>query len=124
MRDARKLYESLSEEFARKGIASNRFSELEQLFKIADVSLVEYDDKDKELTQLKQFAKEAIKVAEFYGDKNNWRLHENKLVKEYKVSPEIDLSDIDNLEMFAGKTAREFQNSDIFKQIKESLNED
>lgn len=50
MRDAIKLYESLSEEFVRKGIASNRFSELEQLFKIAEVSLTDYEDKEKELT--------------------------------------------------------------------------
>lgn len=51
MRDAIKLYESLSEEFVRKGIASNRFSELEQLFKIAEVSLTDYEDKEKELAQ-------------------------------------------------------------------------
>lgn len=54
MSDARKLYESLSDEFVRKGIASNRFSELEQLFKIAEVSLVDYDDKNKELDQLEK----------------------------------------------------------------------
>jgi len=35
MSDAREIYESLSNEFARKGIASNRFSELEKLFHLA-----------------------------------------------------------------------------------------
>ena len=35
MSETRELYESLSSEFVRKGIASNRFSELEKLYHFA-----------------------------------------------------------------------------------------
>jgi len=109
MRDARELYESLSEEFVRKGIASNRFSELEQLFTIAEVSLADCDDKDKELTQLKQFAREAsreIKAAHQY-------LESVYDLPSWKEEPEYAM-----MKSFEG-----FLNSDIYKQVKKEIEE-
>lgn len=52
MSEARRLYESLSEEFIRKGIASNRFSELEKLYHLASD---EEEKKKKKSKLLKTF---------------------------------------------------------------------
>jgi len=54
---AYKLYKSLSKEFVRKGIASNRFSELESLYKIA-----------KENEQLRDIIRETLWMARRYAD--------------------------------------------------------
>jgi hypothetical protein len=52
-----KLYKSLSKEFVRKGIASNRFSELEQLYKIAE-----------ENQKLRHIIQETLWMARRYAD--------------------------------------------------------
>lgn len=69
-RDARELYESLSEEFVRRGVASNRFSELEQLFNIARTSLKDYRDLANKLqtqNEIIELLKEVTELAAHIG---------------------------------------------------------
>lgn len=66
--------------------------------------------------QLKQFAKEAVKVVEFYGNDNHWS---KPYIRQGKVGRQVK----SELHCDGGKTARQFQNSDIYKQVKEGLNE-
>lgn len=79
---------------------------------------------EKQLKTLKDFAKKAIETNEFYGDteENTWICEKSFMSKKYKSF--IILNDCDIFEngyVNGGKKAREFQNSDIYKQVKEMI---
>lgn len=62
-----------------------------------------------QLTQLKQFAKEAIKVVDYYS---RW----DKLVKDGEGLEAIDT-------ILASERAQRFQNSDLFKEVEKIVEE-
>jgi len=79
-----------------------------------DAVLARYSDHDNislvmKLKTLKQFAKQAIKVIGFYGDMDNWFYD--------KITPRVCDSSV-NSQGKAGEKAREFENSEIYKQVK------
>lgn len=75
MSEVREIYESLSKEFVRKGIASNRFSELEKLYHFAsDNEKLQPEWRKLNTKTIKTLQKENAKLrecVEFYADKKN-----------------------------------------------------
>lgn len=64
---AKEIYESLSEEFVRKGIGSNRFSELNELFtwaSIAENAKSEYE----KIQALESKLAKAVEALRFYAE--------------------------------------------------------
>lgn len=71
-----------------------------------------------QLTQLKQFAREASRVAEFYShEKFREGCLEGFLMQGHRFDISCAACNEDN----KGKTAREFLNSDIYKQVMEGM---
>lgn len=76
------LYKSLSKEFVKKGIAGNRFGELEQLYKLAE-----------ENEKLRNIIQETLWMARRYADGRSTyapsMVNEN-IMKAYELGIELD----------------------------------
>lgn len=80
------------------------------------------DEVDDEITQLKNYAKEAMEIISFYGDSSNW----DDLTGGQMLDT-INSSDVDKLgdsfHICGGKKARDLIGSSLSKSVREMLDE-
>jgi hypothetical protein len=92
----------------------------------ADINPAENRRLKQQLQTLKQYYRESQKVVGFYGDRRNWNKDSQEYGSELSTYWQIvgkDLYEQNQRVQVGGKTAREFQNSELNKQCKEIVDD-